>query len=40
MIYFCDACGQVYELNRVDVSCIYCGSCSCHPYETKEQNEE
>ena len=40
MIYFCDACQKTYELNRTDVFCIYCGSCSCRPYEAEEKSEE
>lgn len=39
MIFYCDACHQVYELNRTDVSCIYCGACCCHPFEQEPKNE-
>jgi len=39
MIYQCDACNRVYEVNRTDVICMYCGACGCHPYEP-EQDEE
>ena len=27
----CDACQRVYELNRQDVRCVYCGADRCHP---------
>ena len=40
MIYFCDACQQTYELNRSDLRCIYCGSCSCHPCELPVDERE
>ena len=33
MVYFCDACEKIYEINRNDLRCIYCGSCTCRPYE-------
>jgi len=39
MIYECNACKRVYEINRTDVTCIYCGASSCHPYEAKEKEE-
>lgn len=29
----CDACQRVYELNRQDVRCVYCGEYRCHPVE-------
>lgn len=40
MVYVCDACRRVYELNRIDVACIYCGACCCHPYEEDSLQEE
>lgn len=40
MIYLCDTCQKVYELNRIDVSCIYCGAYACHPYEPLPNTEE
>lgn len=40
MIYYCDACQQTYELNRSDVCCIYCGSCTCHPYEPPAEEKD
>lgn len=40
MIFYCDVCRQVYEINRTDVSCIYCGACACHPYEPPAETTE
>ena len=39
MIFYCDACRQTYELNRTDISCIYCGACACRPYELVTEEE-
>lgn len=40
MVYQCDACKRVYELDRTDVRCVYCGECRCHPVEpSREENE-
>ena len=40
MIYQCDACQRIYEINRTDVLCMYCGACRCHPYIPREEKEE
>lgn len=40
MVYFCDSCKQVYELNRNDVRCIYCGSYACSPYQPPKEDQE
>ena len=40
MIYYCDICRQTYELNRNDVCCIYCGSYTCHPCESTDNENE
>lgn len=34
MVFKCDACKRVYELDRRDVRCVYCGACRCHPLES------
>lgn len=33
MVFQCDACKRVYELDRNDVRCVYCGEYRCHPVE-------
>ena len=39
MTFYCTACGREYELNRTDLSCIYCGCGTCRPYEANEKEE-
>ncbi len=40
MVFQCDACKRVYELDRTDVRCVYCGECRCHPVEQPVKEEE
>lgn len=40
MVFQCDACKQVYELNRRDVRCIYCGEYRCRPVEKPSEQSE
>ena len=40
MVFQCDACKRVYELDRNDLRCIYCGECRCHPVEAKRKEPE
>ena len=39
MIYRCDACQRVYEVNRTLVECMYCGACRCRPHQPQEEEE-
>ena len=43
MVFQCDACKRVYELDRTDVRCVYCGEYRCHPVDPPQEqpgNEE
>ena len=39
MVYFCDACRRVYDVNLTGITCIYCGAHRRHPYEPQQEEE-
>lgn len=39
MVFQCDACHRIYEVNLTGVTCICCGAHRCHPYEPKQKEE-
>ncbi len=40
MVFQCDACKRTYELDRMDVQCVYCGAHRCHPVEKPKEEEK
>lgn len=39
MIFQCDACQRIYEVNLTGVTCMFCGAHRCHPYMPQHEQE-